>query len=66
MFSNQCAAHGFNIFSKSGPLCKKLAHPCSKRSGGMLPRKIQTKLTEWKKETMHDLNSLVKFKCSIV
>ena len=30
LFSNQCAARGFNSFSKSGPSCKKLAHPCSK------------------------------------
>ena len=28
LFSNQRAARGFNGFSKSGPSCEKLAHPC--------------------------------------
>ena len=28
LFSNQRAARGFNSFSKSGPSCEKLAHPC--------------------------------------
>ncbi len=29
LFFNQRAARCFNSFSKSGPLCEKLAHPCS-------------------------------------
>ena len=30
LFSNQRAARGLNSFSKSGPSCEKLIHPCSK------------------------------------
>ena len=30
LFSNQRAACGFNSFSKSGPSCEKLAHPCAR------------------------------------
>ena len=33
LFSNQRAARGFSSFSKSGPSCEKLAHPCSRISG---------------------------------
>ena len=28
LFSNQRAARGFNSFSKSGPSCEIIAHPC--------------------------------------
>ena len=30
LFSNQLAARGFNSFSKSGPSCEIIAHPCSR------------------------------------
>ena len=40
-FSNQCAACGFNSFSKSGPLCEKLSHPWS-RSTATFYRNKQT------------------------